>query len=872
MMAIVDPFATPATSSGIVDPFATPKSEREPTPAWADVPAEAVKHFLPNVGEVAKGIGGVALKNIETYAPYGPNAPAKAMIDIGRSLYNDPTKYPRAMLSDLAEKYGGEENLRRSLAFRPAEVALDALSMAAPIEGAVGKIGEIGRAADVSKPFYEGLPREPPPATPPPVPRGPSDQAMQELEAAGRGIDIPRALTYQDRARQAGSVALSKLPWVGAPLDEAVRGVPKQIGAQVENIAGEFSPALPENIIGGGIEQRLTGAAEREAAAEQAKVEAANQAAQQKFESEQGARRQAIEDRQTQVNDVAQRAFGDVAPMEMAQDTINDVQSAHRQARDRKDRLYEDVNNVDARVQTSAFSDLRGRAERALSDAGVAIDDPGSNAAKMLTELDRLSGKPGELPANVPPRLMQALQREYGEHVPASVLEQAGFPGGTDAVPPDFRLSGAHAPPPGADAISVQGLEQLSKRIGRMGMDAATPSDRMASAIVKRAFDDWRNDALGSHLTADSAPNARGVIDTARAAHRDLMERFGYNYSRLPEGEPRRAAKLLNQIVTEGTGPEALRDNLIGAKPGNRPVSAPLYEAISNAVPNAAAFRNRLRGAYWNSVNGGAPSAIARKVEGLTPTRMGSHLFEPHEHDLMRGVADIAQRTPEEITALGKEKPPKPVKAEPGRAEQLATRVLGRNRGEEQVLGVFDSAIRQGGKIKEAARIWGKLSTTERNEVRGNWLRNLGGGGEDFSVAKFVTNWNDYSDQAKSFMLDREHRRNLDNFHTVAKNYQDTLARYGNPSQTAQMTAWHKLIAGGLKAGVGVATGTTAFFHPIGMAIAGLGLRKLSRILATPEGARDISRWSRVAQSYKDAPSASKAAALTNLTRSLNGF
>jgi hypothetical protein len=554
--------------------------------------------------------------------------------------------------------------------------------------------------------------------------------------------------------------------------------------------------------------------------------------------------------------------------MEAAQDTINDVQSAHRQARTQKDALYADVNNLDARVSTSAFTGLRERAEKALADADFTVDDPGSNAAKMLRELDRLSGRPGELPPNVPPRMLQALQKTYGENIPASAFDELGFPGATEAVPPDFRLTGAHAPT--ADAIPVQGLEQLSKRIGRMGMDAETATDRAASKVVKNAFDDWRNDALGSHLTADSEQGAGAVIDRARAAHRDLMNRFGYNYKNLPEGEPRNAAKLLNQIVTEGVGPEGLRDNLVGAKPGNRTVSAPLYEAISNAVPDAAAFRNRMRGAYWNSISRGNPASIARNVEGFTPTRMGAHLFDPREHELMRGYADLAGRTPRDLAEVRAAKPPKPTTVEPGASEQLAGRMLGRNRSDEKILEKFDSGMRKGGDIKEVARTWGRMTEANRNEVKGNWLRNLGGGGEDFSIGKFVSNWDDYSDQAKTIMLNREQRQHLNDFHEVAKDYQANLAKYGNPSGTAQVTAWHKLLAGAVKTAGAVVTGSMAISHPIGIALAGLGARKLSKIMALPQGPRDLSRWSRVAQSYRAAPSAGKLTALSNLARSMN--
>jgi hypothetical protein len=913
MMAIVDPFDTPA--KGIVDPFENQgktKTDQASPGVWSDFGEETAKafksgfqHLSPTpsppdrgdsfwsgllTGPFERGVSGIE----RAAAPLEiATAPITGAIHAfgGRALAGLEGYAGEASLAALKRLGLTKDQIQtpdQQQMYEQAKADIDKAMLAAgPARaGAVtgAPWGGIGQAveADIAAAKQAAAAKA---ATPPPIPPelSPVEAALERRKQAGQPVDIPRAITSESPTIRAGGQALSVAPIVGTPLREAVQAVPAQVGGHIEDIAAQFGAPLPENIVGGGVERRLSDAARQEAAARQAEAEAADAAAQQKFESDQQAREQAIRDRQAQATNAAERTFGDVAPMEMAQDTINDVQSAHRQARDRKNSLYDAVNNLDARVQTSAFSDLRQRAEQALSDAGVSIDDPGSNASNMLRELDRLSGQPGELPANVPPRLMQALQREYGGNVPASALEQLGFPGGTDAVPPDFRLAGAHAPPPGADAISVQGLERLNKRIGGMGMRAVDAEDRFASRIVKGAFDDWRNDVLGSHLTADSAANARPVIDAARAAHRDLMDRFGYNYRRLPEGEPRNAAKMLNQIVTGGLGPEGLRDNLIGAKPGNRRVSAPLYEAVSNAVPNAGEFRNRVRGAYWNTISAGSPKSIASDVAGLTPTRMGSHLFEPHEHDLMRGFADLAQRTPQEIAEVRKAKPPKPIKVEPGKAEQLASRVLGRNRSDETVLSKFDSAIREGGNIKEAARVWGKLSGGERDEVRGNWLRNMGGGGENFSVGAFLKNWNAYSKQAKSFMLDREHRAAIDDFHTALSQYADTISKYGNPSGTAQVSAWHKLAAmtvkgvanipAAMKGAAGAAAVPVAAAHlplTIGTVIGGLGLRKVAKILAIPQGARDISRWNRVAQSYRSAPSAGKLTVLSNLTRTLN--
>jgi hypothetical protein len=876
----VDPFENQGRKD-FVDPFGSgeKKTDQAGPLDWSDVPLQAVKHFLPDAYDTAKGVVGTAVSAAHAAAPYlkyGPFAGAAMAKDIGKTIYDDPSilkKIPKAVYDDLVESYGSEDALKHTIANHPAKIALDVATLiggGVSVAGRVGRtVSEIGKAADVSRPFFE-IPR--PPATPPPLPAPEAQTALERLRQAGMPVDVPRAITSDSPAVRAGGQALSVAPIVGTPLREAVQAVPKQVGGHIENIAAQYSPELPENVIGGGIERNLSRAAGQETAEGQAAAEADHAKRVQAWEAENAAREQAITARQAEANNAAERAFGNAAPMEVAQDTINDVQSAARQARTRKDALYSDVNNLDARVHTSAFPALRQRAEQALSDAGISIDDPGSNASTMLRELDRLSGQPGELPPNVPPRMMQALQREYGANVPASVLEQLGFPGGTDAVPSDFRMLGRHAPAPGADAVSVQGLEHLSKRIGRMGMQADTPEDRFASRTIKGAFDDWRNDALGSHLTADSEANAGPVIDAARAAHRDLMERFGYNYRRLPEGEPRNAAKMLNQIVTGGIGPEGLRDNLIGAKPGNRRVSAPLYEAISNAVPNAGEFRNRMRGAYWNAMSEGSPAAIARNVDAFTPTRMGSHLFEPQEHDLMRGYSRLSQDTPAQLrdaARIAKENEPKLIKPEAGKSEQLAGKILGRNRSDEQVFNTVDRMMREGGDIKNFARTWGKMPEANRNELRGAWLRNMGGGGEEFNVSAFVKNWDDYSKQAKSIMLDRPHREAMEDFHTSLKQYADTIKKYGNPSGTAQVTAWHKLASGVLKGGAALAAGGAAALHPIGTAMAGLGLRKVATILAKPEGPRQINRWTRLARAYDKTPSANTLNLLQTATRTL---
>lgn len=879
-MAIVDPFdaTAAAPSKGIVDPFEGGATAQPPR-TWADVPAEAAKNLLPSAyHDVVEPFANLYANN-QTYGAFNP---FKLAYHIGSALYDDPSlvkKIPTAIINKLKEDYGSEEGFKNKLATDPAGFGLDALMLAGGGEAAykriAGSIGDIAKAADVAKPFYD-LPREPP--APPPPPASPVQSALDRLREGGTPVDVPRAVTSASPTVRAGGQALSVAPIVGTPLREAVHAVPAQMGEGVEKIAQRYGARQPENIVGGGIEQSLSGAAQREASAAQTAAEASDAAATQKWEAANQAREQAITDRLAAAHQDTRRTFGSVDPNEMSEDAIAQVQAAESQARSNKEARYERVNDLDARVSKDAFSDVQQTAEGALKDAGFTIDAASHpNAVGMMREFQRLTGRPTEAPPNVPPRVMTALRKEYGDNIPPAAFESLGFPGAQEGVEPDFRLMGKHAPAAGAQDVPIQGVEALRKRVGQMAFNAEGDADRAASGIMKNAFDDWYERATENHLTPDSDLNALDVIREARAANADWRNRFGYNHASFPAGgERRNAARILNRMVTGDIGPEELSRQLIGAKPGTRGISAPLYDAMSGAVQDPAALRNNLRGAYWNRIapEGRSADRIASDVGELRSTRMGDRLFEPAEHDQMRDFGDLAQRTPQDLRQAAveaKANKPKPTKPEPGKAEQLASKMLGRNRSDEAVFGTFDRMLREGGDIKNAARTWGRLSDANRNDVRAALLRNMGGGGEHFNVAEFVKNWESYTPQAKAILLDRDHRQNLQDFYTVAKQYKDTIAKYGNPSGTAQVSAWHKLGAGTFKGAVALAAGHTIGLVPSIVTIAtGLGARKLSRILATPEGAQQVARWSRLAQAYERVPSARTLALLSGATHNLN--
>ena len=278
-MAIVDPFDAPASGKGgIIDPFEQSKETTEQPRAWSDVPLEALKNFPSSAYGVAAGLGDV-VKKVAPYAKYGPFAVQKIGEDIGTAIRDDPDllkKVPAAVLKDLVDHYGSMEALKKTIATDPARFAVDAATIAqggaavvGRVRGAVGAVNDIAKAADVSGAFHDiALPPEPPPpqpGSPPPIPNETGD-ALARLKDK-YGVELPRAVTSESQPVQAGSVALSKLPVVGAPLDKAVRAVPAKIGEGVERVAQQYSPELPQNIVGSGFKRSLTGAADTEAAA-----------------------------------------------------------------------------------------------------------------------------------------------------------------------------------------------------------------------------------------------------------------------------------------------------------------------------------------------------------------------------------------------------------------------------------------------------------------------------------------------------------------------------------------------------------------------------------------------------------------------------
>jgi hypothetical protein len=904
-MPIVDPFAPDSADvsgkGGFVDPFdVRKKSEKvdEAPLSWGDVPGQALRNVPKSAGEFVSGIGHAIFHPIETVGNLGAVG-AGVLQKLGVAPGSGYEKYADAIGKHFMDRYGNEENIKRALANDPVGVAADlsavftggetlAAKLVPELSRVTGLADTLGTAAKYTNPLtpvvaggrgLADLARKYTPDLRPRVDPG-VQQSLQTLEEAGAPVRYPVAYGSENERVQSLGQGLSHSPLIGTPIRTAGGRVPAELSEAANVIAGEHGEGSIENVGKDVIDTVRSAARDERTAAEGAAADA-DAAIQGQYEAANRQREQAIDAREQALHDDAEGQLGNVLPRQAGQTAIDRVQNAHREARAEKDRQYGQVRALDARIDTGAFSDLHGRAARELTDANVTFDDPGSNASRMMDELQRLSGRAGEAPPQVPPRLMQALQREYGGEVPSSVLEGLGFPGGTDAVPPNFRLAGAHAPQPGANAISVQGLEEISRRLGGMAAQAPNPTEARASWAVKRAFENWRNDALESHLTADSAPGSRETIAAARAAHADLMNRFGYN-GRTDVG------RFVHDMVTGDKRAEDVAGRLLGNEKG---ISEPLHQAILDAANGHPDINNSLRAAAWNQISGRDPLSghtvrsaeqIARAADKFGNTRMAERLGM---NEGLRGLSQNLRQTVEDRAALPDiEKVTKPSKTTvaPGEMEQLSKKLTGLGRSPEAVMGSIDRLARtKGGDINTLAKLWRTIPEESRGDVASALIKNLGGGGkEGFSVAKFATNWAGYTPQAKTVMFGNAgpHRAALDAIADLSRRAELVGKKYGNPTGTANIRAYHDLFKGAVKmlaksaarevgpAAAAVAGGLTGPLAPIALGLGGLGV---SMMLASPIGAPKVARWARIAEAAKRLPSPERRAAFYGATADL---
>lgn len=192
-----------------------------------------------------------------------------------------------------------------------------------------------------------------------------------------------------------------------------------------------------------------------------------------------------------------------------------------------------------------------------------------------------------------------------------------------------------------------------------------------------------------------------------------------------------------------------------------------------------------------------------------------------------------------------------------------------RMQSEESLAGTFiEAAKEKTGNVKLLAQMRRNLSPEDFQQISGQTLHELGASPSTgaFSLAHFITRWNNMGDRAKAVLFEKSHREELERIAKLGE-WLKGGEQYANTSKTAHAMGVQGII-GYLGHAIGEAL--TGNVRPLLGGLVSLGGGSLfARALARPATASAIGRWTRAAQAYERAPSAATRSLVTVTTRNL---
>lgn len=228
----------------------TPEPGQKPI-SWSDVPGMAMQSFIPSAKQAGSDIVQPFLSPIET---------TKALGNLGLGLIQkfipgeqESEKYANAVGQFFADRYGGIEELKKTLATDPAGFLLDASTvltggggLAARAPGMTGKIGKavstVGHAIDPMKYVV---------AAPAAVLKGVQNPAAQRL--MGQGV-TPTAGQILGGGFKKTEDALESIPVLGSVIGAARQRANRQLNTAAYNRAlnpiGETAKGVPTGAAG----------------------------------------------------------------------------------------------------------------------------------------------------------------------------------------------------------------------------------------------------------------------------------------------------------------------------------------------------------------------------------------------------------------------------------------------------------------------------------------------------------------------------------------------------------------------------------------------------------------------------------------------
>lgn len=193
---------------------------------------------------------------------------------------------------------------------------------------------------------------------------------------------------------------------------------------------------------------------------------------------------------------------------------------------------------------------------------------------------------------------------------------------------------------------------------------------------------------------------------------------------------------------------------------------------------------------------------------------------------------------------------------------------LANSKGEGTIATLLGAAKEKGGDVRLLAQLKAKMDPADFQQIGGMLLHELGQHNPqgDFSLAKFVTNWNKVSDGAKRVLFSPTHLRDIEDIVGMGQHIKGALKE----SSTSHSASFLVLLdvakdaallgadiaSGGLGLGSAIGAGTTA------------GMFLLTKWLASPAKAASMSAWSRAYQGMRG-PTPARAAVFKIATRNL---
>ena len=425
-------------------------------------------------------------------------------------------------------------------------------------------------------------------------------------------------------------------------------------------------------------------------------------------------------------------------------------------------------------------------------------------------------------------------------------------------------------PPPGGTGVrgpvSVGDIEQARKRLVFLRSAASNDADRRAATNVMRQFDKWQSDAFENALLSGD-PEALANFRKAREANRDWRERFGYN-------ERDDVNNIVQKILHKDVTSQEVANWLIGSgKIGKQGTTSRLYDQLMKATGNNPELAQSIQGAIWDTLSSSKNAAAdIREFVHKSGRDLAEKVFPQGSRELMLRHADMldqGQAARDTVAEVAKNTRPGNVAVEKGPMQQLAKRVIGGKVDKPEALWkTIEGYTKEGGDVRALAGLVRQLPADMKGDIAGAVVRGLGQNQSgQFSLDLFARDWGKVTPQAKAVLFGNAgaHLKALDDLAVIAQRLKDVKGKYGNPSGTAQTTAFHQLaavltgaVSGHFAPGTTLAAAGTAIGGNIG-----------ARVLASPASAASIAKYAQALERQAKSPSPMSQALVSMTERNL---